>query len=152
TLFVSAALLFLVEPLLGKLLLPFLGGTPAVWNTCLVFFNVALLGGYLYAHGTSRRFDVSRQASYHLLLLPLPVLTFLVSWYALGSPLPILGSLVPVEQDYPMLPLVVILAIAVGLPFVVLAATSPLLMRWFAAITSGRDPYYLYSASNAGSL
>ena len=67
TLFVAAALLFLVEPLVGKLLLPHLGGTPAVWNTCLVFFNAALLVGYLYAHGTSRRFDVARQVRTYLL-------------------------------------------------------------------------------------
>ncbi|MFO0926340.1 MAG: fused MFS/spermidine synthase [Gemmataceae bacterium] len=154
TLFVAAALLFLVEPLVGKLLLPALGGTPAVWNTCLVFFNVALLAGYLYAHGTSRRLPAARQARWHLLVLLAPVTALAAGWWLAGSPLPVLTGLLPTDHDYPMLPLLGLLAVAVGLPFAALATTSPLLMRWFAAAggPAGRDPYYLYAASNAGSL
>lgn len=154
TLFLAAALLFLVEPLIGKALLPHLGGAPAVWNTCLVFFNLALLAGYLHAHATSRCLSAARQARWHLLLLPVPVAAFAAGWWWFGSPLPVAAGLLPVDQDYPMLPLLGLLTLAVGVPFAVLATTSPLVMRWFAAVGGqrGRDPYYLYAASNAGSL
>lgn len=151
TLFLAAALLFLVEPLIGKRLLPLLGGTPAVWNTCLVFFNLALLAGYLYADRGSARLGASRLAGWHAVLLILPIVLFLLGWWWVGSPLPVMASLLPQDLDYPMLPLLGALAVALGLPFFVLATTSPLLMRWFALL-SRRDPYPLYAASNAGSL
>lgn len=153
TLFVSAFLLFMVQPLVGKLLLPLLGGTPAVWNTCLVFFQGLLLGGYLYAHLTTLRLGTLRQTRLHLVILLLPLVALAWGWYATGSPVPIVESLIPVDSDYPVGPLLLLLLLAVGSPFLVLATTGPLLQRWLVA-TEGvkRDPYVLYAASNAGSL
>jgi hypothetical protein len=154
TLFLSAALLFLVQPLVGKLLLPLAGGTPAVWNTCLVFFQALLLLGYLYAHRSTSRLGARRQAGWHLPVLLAPPLAFALglAWFA--SPLPVLAWLLPADQDYPVFGLLALLAIAVGVPFLVLSTTAPLLQSWFARSgrPAGRDPYFLYAASNAGSL
>jgi len=154
TLFVGAALLFLVQPLVGKLLLPLLGGSPGVWNTCMVFFQAVLLGGYLYAHRSTGKLGVRRQAIVHLGLLVVVVVAFKAAIAATGSPVPVIPSLLPDDQDYPIFGLVAFLGVAVGVPFFVLSTTSPLLQRWFATTghPSARDPYFLYAASNAGSL
>ncbi len=145
TLFVSAALLFLVQPLLARMVLPLLGGAPAVWNTCMVFFQAALLAGYAYAHTVPARLGVRRHAVLHLglLLLALTVLPLrLPGWY-------------PNPDDYhPILWLIGLLLISAGLPFLIVAASSPLLQRWFTntAAPAARDPYFLYGASNLGSI
>jgi hypothetical protein len=154
TLFVGAALLFLVQPLVGKLLLPLVGGSPGVWNTCMVFFQAVLLAGYLYAHRSTGTLGVRRQALVHLMLLAVVLVAFKAAVAATGSPVPVVVSLLPDDQDYPVFGLVGLLAVAVGVPFFVLSTTSPLLQRWFAATghPSARDPYFLYAASNAGSL
>src|SRR5580704_13231466 len=101
TLFVGAALLFLVQPLVGKLLLPLLGGSPGVWNTCMVFFQTVLLGGYLYAHRSSGKLGVRRQAFVHLGLLAVVILSFKAAFAATGSPIAVIPSLLPDDQDYP---------------------------------------------------
>ncbi|MFO0800048.1 MAG: fused MFS/spermidine synthase [Gemmataceae bacterium] len=154
TLFVGAALLFLVQPLAGKLLLPLVGGTPAVWNACMVFFQVLLLAGYLYAHKSVTRLGVRRQAALHLGVLLVVLLAFQTAVTIAGSPVPVFASLVPDDADYPIVGALALLAAAVGVPFFVLATTSPLLQRWFAATghRTAHDPYFLYAASNAGSL
>ncbi len=154
TLFVGATLLFLIEPHVGKRLLPLVGGTPGVWNACLVFFQIALLGGYLYAHRSIAKLGVRRQAVLHLALLFVVILAFKIAVAATGSPVPILSSLVPADRDYPILGVVELLAVAVGVPFFVLSTTAPLLQRWFASTghPASKDPYFLYAASNAGSL
>ena len=154
TLFAGATLLFLVQPLVGKLLLPLVGGTPGVWNACMVFFQAVLLGGYLYAHQSITRLGVRRQAGLHLAVLLGVVVAFRVAVGSGGSPVPVVGSLVPADQDYPIFGVVGLLGAAVGVPFFVLSTTSPLLQRWFAASghSAARDPYFLYAASNAGSL
>ncbi len=154
TLFAGAALLFLVQPLAGKLLLPLVGGTPGVWNACMVFFQVLLLAGYLYAHRSVTRLGVRRQAGLHLGLLLLVLLAFQVAASAAGSPVPVFPALVPDDADYPIAGALALLAAAVGVPFFVLATTAPLLQRWFAATghRTAHDPYFLYAASNAGSL
>ncbi len=142
TLFLSAFLLFLIQPLFAKLVLPLLGGSPGVWNTCMVFFQSALLAGYAYAHFISRRARIRWQIILQLVLL---VIAFVL--------LPIrLGSDSPPTASSPVFWLLEALAVAVGIPFTVLATTSPLLQRWYARVTRNRDPYMLYSASNAGSL
>ena len=144
TLFFSAFLMFLLEPMVAKMLLPILGGAPMVWNTCVVFFQVTLLAGYGYAHATGRRLDVLRHRSLHLVVVavPLAVLPFAArpDW----TPPP--GN--------PILWLLVVLATAVGLPFFALATSASVLQHWFARTdhTSARDPYFLYAASNLGSL
>jgi hypothetical protein len=145
TLFVSALLLFLVQPMAGKMLLPKLGGTPAVWNTCMVFFQAMLLAGYGYAHLLSTRFPVRRQVLIHLGVLALPLFVL---------PIGLAEGAVPSPDANPIPWLLWTLLVAVGLPFFVLATSAPLLQKWFTATGhgGGRDPYYLYAASNLGSM
>jgi hypothetical protein len=147
TLFVSAALLFWVEPMVAKMLLPLLGGTPAVWNTCLVFFQTTLLAAYAYALFASRRLTTRQQIFAQLALLALAAATFPISISNATA------ASVPREGN-PALWLLTRLLLVVGLPFFALSTLSPLLQRWFAATRrdAARDPYFLYAASNAGSL
>jgi hypothetical protein len=145
TLFVSATLLFLVQPMIGKLLLPMLGGTPAVWNTCMVFFQALLLAGYSYAHITTAWLGVRRQAALHLAVLLLPFLT--LSLTVDRAPL-------DYGEGNPVLGLLFVLVTSVGLPFFVVSTSAPLLQKWFAATghPAAKDPYFLYGASNLGSM
>ena len=145
TLFWSAALLFWVEPMVGKLVLPQLGGAPAVWNTCMVFFQTMLLAGYAMAHWLSGRFQPRAQLTVHLALLLTALLTLPVQFNG-NSTLP--------WPHWPTAWLLLKLLLHVGPVFFVLALTTPLLQRWFAAsATAGaRDPYFLYAASNLGSF
>jgi SAM-dependent methyltransferase len=146
-LFVSAFLLFLVQPMVGKMLLPLMGGTPAVWNTCMVFFQAALLAGYAYSHLTTAKLGVKRQAILHLAILAIP---------AVVLPIAISGETIrtAAATEYPGFLLLKILAVGVGLPFFAVATTGPLLQKWFADTghPAARDPYFLYAASNLGSL
>ncbi len=145
TLFLSALLLFLVQPMAGKMLLPKLGGTPAVWNTCMVFFQAMLLAGYGYAHVLSTRLSLRRQVAVHLAMLMLPLLLM---------PIRLAEGVTPPPDANPIPWLLGNLFISLGLPFFVLSASAPLFQKWFslAGGSSGRDPYYLYAASNAGSM
>jgi SAM-dependent methyltransferase len=144
TVFSSAFLLFLVQPLFGRMVLPLLGGSPTVWNTCMVFFQAALLGGYLYAHLTTRHLTVRRQAALHLVFLA-----------AAGVMLPLsIAGAAPPGGGAPIPWLLLLLLTSVGLPFLVLAGNGPILQRWFAesGYPGAADPYWLYAASNLGSL
>src|SRR6266404_3319546 len=143
TLFVSAALLFLVQPMVGKMVLPSLGGTPAVWNTCMVFFQGVLLVGYAYTHTLSAQ-SRRRQLLAQFAILALP---FLVLPFSLGNWSP------PADHN-PVQSVLWLLLGMVGLPFFVVATSAPLLQRWFASTghPAAKDPYFLYSASNLGSL
>lgn len=154
TLFVSALLLFLVQPMVGKILLPLAGGTPAVWNTCMVFFQGGLLAGYLYAHTGTTRVGTRRFAGIHALLLILPLAALAVVAATAGRPLAPLTALAPHGQEYPFFGMIAMLAALVGLPFFFLATSAPLLQRWFADTDApgARDPYFLYAASNLGSF
>ena len=146
--FASAALVFLVEPLIGKLLLPVLGGSPAIWNTSLAFFQAALLAGYAYAHVLQRLASVRRQMAIHLLVL---------ACAALVLPLKVSTLLGEPWQGAPALWLAAVMALSLGPPFAALSATAPLLQAWYARLTpppvqGGRNAYALYAASNLGSL
>lgn len=145
TLFLSAFLLFAVQPMFTKMVLPRLGGSPAVWNTAMVFFQATLLAGYLYAHLSARLLPLRIQQAVHGLLL-LAAVVFLP--VALGP------AAVPPEQGQPVAWLLGVLAASVGLPFLAVSATAPLLQRWFAHVDhpEAADPYFLYGASNLGSL
>ncbi len=145
TLFLSAFLLFAVQPMFTKMVLPRLGGSPAVWNTAMVFFQATLLGGYAYAHLSTRYLKLPAQQLLHAILL-LAGLLFL--------PIGVSADAVPPVEGSPVLWLIGVLAGSVGLPFLAVAATAPLLQRWFAHIDHphARDPYFLYGASNLGSL
>lgn len=145
TIFVSALLLFLVQPMFARMVLPLLGGSPAVWNTALVFYQSALLLGYGYAHLTTRLLAPRRQVLLHTLLLLAPLLVL-----PIGLP----AGWAPPTETNPIPWLLLVLSVSVGLPFAVVSASSPLLQRWFA-LTGHRDaadPYFLYAASNLGSM
>ena len=142
TIFLSAFLLFQVQPLIGKYILPWFGGSSGVWNTCLVFFQVALLVGYFYAFLVSR-LDRKKQATVHLILLG-ATLVFL--------PIMPSESLKPDAADNPSVQILWLLARTIGLPYLVLSTTGPLLQNWFSTANPGRSPYRLYSLSNVGSL
>ena len=142
--FASAALVFLVEPMMARLILPRLGGSPAVWNTSLAFFQAALLIGYGYAHGLQRIGSVRTQTLIHggVLIAAGLVLPLRVS-ALMGDPRP----------DQPILWLLAVLALSVGPPFAALSATAPLIQAWYARVGGTRaNPYPLYAASNLGSL
>ena len=147
TLFLSAGLMFVAELMTGKMLLPLLGGTPAVWNTCMMFFQGVLFLGYCYAHLVIRRLGLRRQVALHVivLLVALIVLPIRVGEQAAAS--------VPLETN-PIPWLLGFLALATGLPLFAISATAPLLQRWFSNTQhpQARDPYFLYAASNAGSM
>lgn len=147
TLFFSATLLFLVEPMVGKMILPLLGGTPAVWNTCMVFYQAVLLLGYAYAHFSTRWLGLRRQSWLHLALmaLPLAVLPIGISDAAVAS--------LPGEGN-PILWLLRLLISTVGLPLLAVSTTAPLLQKWFSQTShrQAHDAYFLYAASNAGSM
>ncbi len=145
TLFASAMLLFLVQPMVGKMILPLFGGTPATWNTCMLFFQAVLLVGYAYSHVTTSWLGVRKQAVAHLLVICLPVLVL---------PITISHSDAPSAEVHPVGWLLMKLLMVVGLPFFVVSTTGPLLQKWFAVSghPAAKDPYFLYGASNAGSL
>lgn len=145
SMFASATLLFLVEPMIARMLLPLLGGTPAVWNTCLVFFQATLLGGYLYAHASMRWLGRRTQIALHIAVVAAALLTL--------PPRIETGSRPP-AQGNPALWILMTLLTMVGLPFFALSASTPMLQKWFSQTRhqSAADPYFLYAASNAGSL
>ncbi len=140
--FTSAFLLFLVQPLIAKQILPWFGGAPSVWSTCLVFFQLALVAGYGYAH-LSRRLGTRRQVWLHLALV-VAGLTLL--------PIAPSAAFKPAATDDPSLRVFLLLSTSVGVPYVLLAATAPLLQDWYARARPGHSPYPLYALSNAGSL
>src|SRR5688572_10671081 len=140
--FVNALLLFLVQPMFAKLLLPRFGGSPAVWTTCMLFFQSALLAGYAYSHSLVKLRKPWQQAAVHLIVMALPIVT-----------LPIAVANMSPEGE-PISSVLRLSAISVGAPFFVLATSAPLLQRWFASANQRApvDPYFLYAASNVGSL
>jgi hypothetical protein len=146
TLFVSAFLLFLIQPMIAQMILPLLGGTPAVWNTCMVFFQAALLAGYGYTHSATTYLPARRQTVLQGILLLLPFAFFLLPFG--------IGSWTPPADSNPIFSVLIILLMTVGLPFFVVATSAPLLQRWFASTghPAAKDPYFLYGASNLGSM
>jgi hypothetical protein len=148
SMFLSAALLFVVEPMVGKMLTPLLGGTPAVWNTCLVFFQAMLLAGYLYAHAALKFLGRRAQIVVHLALVALPLMI------AGMLPLHLPAGWEPPAESNPVGWVLLLLLVVVGLPFFALSSTTSVMQRWFADLgrEEAHDPYFLYAASNAGSL
>lgn len=148
----------MVQPMVGKMILPLLGGSPGAWNTCMVFFQSLLLLGYLYAHYLTEKFNTAphKQARIHLIILGSAIawMTFSAILSSDNSPIAIFKSMTPTNTAYPMFGVLALLAVAIGLPFMVVSTSAPLLQKWFAYTNhpSSRDPYFLYAASNAGSL
>ena len=145
TLFLSACMLFVMELLYAKMVLPLLGGTPAVWNTCSVFFQMALLAGYSYAHLSASKLKPRAQVILHVALFIVP-LALLPIVLPLGWQPPRGGNPIPW--------LLMLMTVTVGLPFVIVSTSAPLIQRWFTYTDhpAGEDPYFLYAASNAGSF
>ncbi len=143
TVFVSAFLLFLVQPLVGKYILPWFGGTPTVWTTCLLFFQVLLLAGYAYAHLLASRLSIRKQALVSLLLLALTI-----------TLLPIAPSerWKPTDVSAPTWQILGLLSASIGACYFLLSSTSPLLQAWFIRTRPNSSPYRLYSFSSLGSL
>src|SRR5580704_2298429 len=141
TIFLSAFLLFLIQPIFAKLILPWFGGSSAVWTTCLVFFQTALLAGYLYAHLLTRRLTARKQPWVHSTLLALALLL-----------LPVLPGerWKPTGAGDPVWQILAMLTAVLGLPYFLLSATSPLLQKWLAR--DGSQPYRLFALSNVGAL
>ena len=141
--FLNAFLLFAVQPLIGKAILPWFGGVAAVWTVCLLFFQVALLLGYYYAHVLSERCRPRLQGRVHATLLALSLLV-----------LPILphDTWKPTGSAYPTLSILLLLSCTIGLPYCLLSSTSPLLQAWYAKSRPGAAPYRFYALSNAGSM
>ena len=143
TIFTGAFLLFLIQPLIAKFILPWFGGSPAVWTTCMLFFQVTLLGGYAYAHLIIQKLKPRQQVIVHLTLLGLALLVLPITpgdhWK-------------PADGSQPTLRILVLLSACIGLPYLALSATGPLMQAWFSATHPGVSPYRLYALSNAGSL
>ena len=156
TLFISASLLFMIQPMVGRMILPLLGGSPGAWNTCMVFFQAVLLLGYLYAHKLTAIMSPRRQVMLHtgVLFAALLVLGGAALLSYNHSPIPIVKSLSPQSTSFPMFGTLALLAVAIGVPFFAVSTSAPLLQRWFAYTghPASKDPYFLYAASNAGSL
>ena len=143
TIFLSAFLLFEVQPMIGKIILPWFGGSAAVWSTCLLFFQASLLAGYLYAHCSTRYLKPRQQAILHVLLMAASL-----------ALLPILPSpdWKPSHAGDPSGRILLLLAATIGLPYILLSTTSPLLQAWFVMAKPGAIPYRFFALSNVGSL
>ena len=146
TMFLSAFLLFLVQPMIGKYILPWFGGTPAVWTACMLFFQALLLCGYAYAHGLTRRWPLRRQALFHISLVSATILAILC-FSILPSP-----AWKPLDDHSPVLRILGLLLASIGAPYLLMSATSPLLQSWFSRTRPRSSPYRLYALSNLGSL
>ncbi len=146
TLILSAFLLFSVQPMFAKMILPLLGGSPSVWNTAMVFFQATLLGGYAYAHLSSRYLPVRTQAMVHIGLL-------LAGMICLPFSIPAAAGTADAHGN-PIAWQLGVMLIAIGLPFTVVSGTAPMVQRWFSTVghKDSANPYFLYAASNFGSL
>jgi len=143
TILLSALLLFQVQPLVSKYILPWFGGCPAVWTTCLLFFQTLLFGGYLYAHLGQRLLTPRGQVAVHVLLVATALMLLPIAPGADWK---------PADSAAPTWRILLLLTATVGLPYFALSATSPLIQAWFSRSYPGRSPYRLYALSNVGSL
>ena len=143
TILLSAFLLFEVQPMIGKIILPWFGGSAGVWNTCLLFFQASLVAGYLYAHWSTRYLKPKQQALLHVTLLAVSI-----------ALLPVLPSpdWKPSEPGDPSARILLLLGATIGLPYILLSTTTPLLQAWYVAAKPGVVPYRLFALSNFGSL
>ncbi len=150
--FLSAFLLFQIQPMMGKYILPWFGGTPAVWSASMLFYQVLLLGGYAYSHWLVERVRPRRQGQIHLAVLAISVLLLLVAAFAWRSPITPGADWKPAGDDSPILDIIKILTVGVGLPYFILSTNSPLIQAWFSYAYPSRSPYRLYALSNIGSF
>ena len=143
TIFLSSFLLFLVQPLIARQILPWFGGTAAVWTTCMLFFQTLLLAGYAYAHATNVKLQPRAQAAVHTVLLAVALALLPIAPDEMWK---------PAGTEEPITRILLVLTATVGLPYLLLASTSPLLQAWFTRARPGVDPYRLFAVSNLASL
>ena len=143
TIFVSAFLLFLIQPIIAKQILPWFGGSAAVWTTCLVFFQLALLAGYFYSDWTTKKLTVKKQAILHIVLVLIAL-----------ALLPIIPDVAwkPQGDEEPSIRILLLLTATIGLPYFLLSTTSPLVQAWFARSYPATSPYRLFALSNLASM
>ena len=152
TIFIGAFLLFQVEPLLARYILPWFGGTPAVWITCMLFFQLLLVAGYAYSHLIAARLTARRQASVHIAIVSACVVLMGALALIWQSPITPGPNWKPLTPDFPVTGIFGLLVVSIGLPFFILSTTGPLLQTWYARSHQGVSPYRLYALSNIGSL
>ncbi len=150
--FLSAFLLFQVQLLLGKQILPIFGGAPAVWTVCILVFQLFFLVGYGYSHGLATRLSVRSQVILHCGLLGISVVLLAVLSFFRATPIGLGPNWRPPSGADPTWTIAEYLILAIGLPFTLLSATSPLLQHWFSLAAPKKSPYRLYALSNVGSL
>ncbi|MFT5351840.1 MAG: hypothetical protein ACI9MF_002665, partial [Gammaproteobacteria bacterium] len=143
SIFLSAFLLFLIQPIIARYILPWYGGTAMVWSMCLLFFQVTLLAGYLYAHLIRLFLRPSQQAMIHVFLIICAITLLPISPDA---------TLIPEVNTNPSLSILLLLAVTVGIPYWLISASGPLIQHWFKLSLPNSSPYRLYALSNAGSL
>lgn len=151
SIFLSAFLLFQVQPMIAHYILPWFGGTNSVWSAVVLFFQLALIGGYLYAHWLNESVPQRRQWQIHGVLLGLALALITLLGFFWPSPVTPGASWKPTAGAQPILYIFLLLTISVGLPYFTLASNSPLIQAWFSRAYAGRSPYWLYALSNFGS-
>ena len=149
SIFLSAFLLFQIQPLIGKFILPWFGGTPAVWSTAMLFFQVLLTGGYAYAYWLVKR---PKQGWTHIILLGMTITLLTALGLAWSSPITPSADMRPADVSFPVFHIFLLLTVSVGLPYFVLAANGPLMQAWFSRIFPEQSYARLYALSNVGSL
>jgi hypothetical protein len=149
SIFLSAFLLFQIQPMIGKFILPWFGGTPAVWSTAMLFFQVMLTGGYAYAYWLVKQ---KKQGWIHLILLGLTLALLAALGLVWPSPITPSAEMRPTDVSFPVFDIFILLLIAVGLPYFTLAANGPLMQAWFSRTFAEKSYARLYALSNAGSL
>src|SRR5688572_15514181 len=152
SIFLSAFLLFQIQPMIGKLILPWFGGTPAVWSTVMLFFQVLLTGGYAYAYWLIERVETKRQMKFHISLITLAVLLLILLSIIWDSPVTPDSGWKPKNVTTPIPDIFRLLVASVGLPYFILAANGPLMQAWFSRLFPERSYARLYALSNLGSL
>ncbi len=149
SIFLSSFLLFQIQPMIGKFILPWFGGTPAVWSTAMLFFQVLLTGGYAYAYWLVKR---PRQGWVHIILLGMTITLLTALGLVWSSPITPSADMRPVDVSFPVFHIFLLLTVSVGLPYFVLAANGPLMQAWFSRIFPEQSYARLYALSNVGSL
>jgi hypothetical protein len=150
--FLSAFLLFLIQPILSKALLPWFGGGPSVWSSSMLFFQIALTGGYAYSNWLIMKKDRNKQTTLHLILMAISVFLLICFWIFLSSPINPSAAWKPVTITQPFFQILLLLMVNAGLPLFLLSANSPLMQAWSLRLNHPEAPYWLYSLSNVGSI
>src|SRR5687768_7209012 len=152
SIFLSAFLLFQIQPMIGKFILPWFGGTPAVWSTVMLFFQVLLTGGYAYAYWLMGRVRSERQTIIHISLITSAIALLVLLSFIWASPITPDSSWKPENVNSPIFDIFKLLTISIGLPYFILASNGPLMQVWFSRIVPDQSYARLYALSNAGSL